>query len=552
MHVSRFVALSAPLLLVLPLGRASAASPAAVADDERTLAGAHVGTDGASLLQYFRKRTIQDVDGERIKQLIEQLGDDSFDVRQKASSELAALGTAAVNELRRAARYSDDIEVVRRAERCLQLIETGSGTSVPAAAARLLAVRKPEGTARVLLAYLPTVDRPALSEEIRHTLTAVALRGGQADPALVAALSDRSPVRRAAAAEALLQGGAAGERPAVARLLRDPDATVRLRVGLLLARARDRSAVSVLIDLLGELPRGQAWQVYDFLSILAGDKAPTAAPGTDPESRRQCRDAWAAWWKKEGGPPVMAKLDQPPQRLGYTMMVLLDRSLVVELDAQNKPRWQIEGLLFPLDAQMLANGHVLVAEQKGDRVTERTTKGEVVWQKEVEGPLMAQRLDNGNTFIATRNELIEVDRDGKQVANYIVPGGDGIKRAAKLPNGDIACVTEAMRYVRFTPSGNVVDRFAVNVFTSGGRIDVLPNRHLLAPEMHTNRVVEYDRKGKAVWEAEVEQPIAAVRLSNGHTLVTSMTSNRALELDGKGKEVWQYQTDTRVTRAWRR
>jgi hypothetical protein len=551
MHASRSVVLSAPVLLILCLARAGAATPAAVADDERTLRTAHVGADGAALLQYFRKRGVRDVDPDHIKQLIEDLGDDAFDVRQKASAELAELGPTALTELRRAARYSNDIEVVRRAERCLQLIESGSGAAVPAAAARLLAVRKPEGTARVLLAYLPAADQPVVAEEIRKALTAVAVRGGRPDEAIVAALADRSPVRRAAAGEALFRADPAGQRALVGKLLRDPDATVRLRIGLLLARARERKAVPVLIDLLGELPAGQAWQVMDFLLVLAEDKAPTPAPGNDAESRRRCRDAWAAWWKKEGGPPLLARLDQPRQRLGYTMMVLLDRSLVFEVDAQNKARWRIEGLQFPLDAQMLANGHVLVAEQRGNRVTERTTKGEVVWEKEIEGPLMAQRLDNGNTFIANPQELIEVDRAGNQVASYNVPDGR-VRRAVKLPNGDIACVTDLLHYVRFTPEGKEVDRFPVKVYTTGGRIDVLPNHHVLIPEMQTNRVVEYDRKGTAVWEAEVEQPVAAVHLPGGHTLITSMTANRAVELNGKGKVVWQYESDTRVTRAWRR
>ncbi len=88
--------------------------------------------------------------------------------------------------------------------------------------------------------------------------------------------------------------------------------------------------------------------------------------------------------------------------------------------------------------------------------------------------------------------------------------------------------------------------------TSGGRLDVLPDGHVLIPERAHNRVVEHDGDGKVVWEATVEEPVAAVRLPNGNTLVTSMTQNRAVEIDRAGKEVWQYKADTRVTRAFRR
>src|SRR5438105_2095194 len=115
-------------------GNRTAAEPGPTADDERTLRAAHVGTDVPSLLEFFRKRTINDLDSNRIEKLIAQLGDDSFNVRQKASAELVALGNVAVPLLSQATR-SDDIEVVRRAEKCLQLIQAGPGPAVALAAA---------------------------------------------------------------------------------------------------------------------------------------------------------------------------------------------------------------------------------------------------------------------------------------------------------------------------------------------------------------------------------------------------------------------------------
>jgi outer membrane protein assembly factor BamB len=92
----------------------------------------------------------------------------------------------------------------------------------------------------------------------------------------------------------------------------------------------------------------------------------------------------------------------------------------------------------------------------------------------------------------------------------------------------------------------------VYVQTSGGRIDVLPNGHVLVPELRNNRVVEYDSDGKPVWQVPFNEPIAAVRLANGNTLVTAFNQPRAVELDRAGKEVWEYKSDTRVTRAFRR
>jgi hypothetical protein len=186
-------------------------------------------------------------------------------------------------------------------------------------------------------------------------------------------------------------------------------------------------------------------------------------------------------------------------------------------------------------------------------VTERETKtGQIVWEHPVDSPLVAQRLANGNTFIATSSGMIEIDKTGKEVFSYAPRNGEYIMKAEKLRNGEIACVLSTSRFVRLNTKGKELRSFSVNVSTSGGRIQVLPNDHVLVPEHRLNRVVEYDANGKFFWSVDVQQPIAAVRLPNGHTLVTSMNERRAIEFDSDKKEVWDYKGDTRVTRAFRR
>src|SRR5262249_48576729 len=153
------------------------------------------------------------------------------------------------------------------------------------------------------------------------------------------------------------------------------------------------------------------------------------------------------------------------------------------------------GLEFPLDVQLLPNQRVLVAEHNGNRVTERDLKGKVVWQKQVESPLVAQRLPNGNTFIVNHNQMVEVNPDGKAVFHYVPPGGDQIMKAQKLRNGNTAFVLSGGAFVQIDGTGKEIRRFGVNVSTSGGRIDVLPNGHVLIPEHRHNRLVEYDTEG---------------------------------------------------------
>src|SRR5205085_11916290 len=76
----------------------------------------------------------------------------------------------------------------------------------------------------------------------------------------------------------------------------------------------------------------------------------------------------------------------------------------------------------------------------GSRVTERNLKGEILWSKRVGGPLAAQRLPNGNTFVATDSTFLEFDNKGEQVLSVGLPGGERVMKAMKLPNGEIACL----------------------------------------------------------------------------------------------------------------
>src|SRR5207245_2752551 len=117
-----------------------------------------------------------------------------------------------------------DPEVARRAADCLrQLEQDGKDTapaspSLPMAAARLVAVRKPAGSAEVLLGYVPFAEDSVI-EEIETALVAVAVREGKAEPVLVAALTAADPLRRGLAGAALVRAGAAEPKNAIRKLL---------------------------------------------------------------------------------------------------------------------------------------------------------------------------------------------------------------------------------------------------------------------------------------------------------------------------------------------
>src|SRR5262249_1479897 len=149
-----------------------------------------------------------------------------------------------------------------------------------------------------------------------------------------------------AAGEAVIRAGIAAERPTVLALLKDPEPTVRLRVALALAPLKEKQAIPVLIDLFGQLKPEQLWSAEELLFRLAGEQAPAAPLGDNAASRKKCRDAWAAWWKENEAKVDLAKLTQAPTLLGHTVVVLLDKSVVMELDRDNKPLWTIEKVQF--------------------------------------------------------------------------------------------------------------------------------------------------------------------------------------------------------------
>src|SRR5262249_22021030 len=150
-----------------------------------------------------------------------------------------------------------------------------------------------------------------------------------------------------------------------------------------LAGQRDKEAVPVLIDLLAKLNRRECGQVEEFLARLAGEAAPAPVSGTDESSRKKQAAAWLAWWREAGPKLDPARLAEVSRTLHYTLVVLLDEGRIIDLDSRNRRRWQIDHLVFPLDAQLLPGDRVLVAEHHANRVTERSSKGQLLWEKGV-------------------------------------------------------------------------------------------------------------------------------------------------------------------------
>ncbi len=507
--------------------------------------------DGAALLEVFRQRTLSPEEKTRVADLIERFGEMTYLARQKAAASVVALGPKTMPLLRGAAGHRDP-EVRQRVGNCVRLLaDKELDPAVLAAAVRIIFRLRPEGSAAALLGYLPFADRPAVVEEVRAALAEVAVRDGEPERAVLEALQSPEPMRRAAAAEALCRANVRDQFGAVRKLLADPIPTVRLYAALGLTQVRDKDAVPILIALLDQLPVNQAWHAETMLCRLADGRGAPAVPlGKDPAEQAKCRAAWGEWWKGNAATTDLALLDEKPKTRNTTLAILLDLGRLLEVDADGQLLWKIDDLRFPLDAQLLPGDRVLVAESQGSCVTERSFKGDILWEKTIERPLMAQRLANGNVFIATMSLMVEVDRTGTEVFSYQTDGM--INKAVKLPGGDYAAVTNNRKYIRVNAAGQEVHSFPAEMHHFGGRLEVLPNGRVLLPLWRSNKVIEVDGEGKTVWQVTTLHPVAAVRLPNGNTLVTTMDQLRAVELDRDGKEVSEFRAESRVTRAWRR
>jgi HEAT repeat protein len=299
---SRLVAALLTVSMALLVAPASlAAGPAD--EDEKVLQSAGLPTDGAALLEFFRLRARGDADRDRLTALVRQLGSPSTE--GAAAAELIGWGPAAVAPLRHAANDLDNPAAARRARKCLQAIEGNGGAALVSAAARALAALAPACSAEALLAYLPYADDPTVNESVTSSLESLAFPGGKPHPALLRALDDPVPLRRAAALECLCRADRPDLFPAVRKLLADPKPAVRSRAALALARQQDVESFPVLIDLLAVLAPGEGRPIEEVLRELAGEWAPGLPRGDDAVGRRIRRDVWAAWWRATDGPTLL-------------------------------------------------------------------------------------------------------------------------------------------------------------------------------------------------------------------------------------------------------
>jgi hypothetical protein len=278
-----------------------------------------------------------------------------------------------------------------------------------------LVERRTPGAVDVLLRFLPFVADGKLQEEVWYGVDALASREARMDPALLAALEDPSPARRAAAACIVGRQGTAAQKRAVEQLLRDTDPGVRLRAAQGLLAGMDKAAVPVLVELLSEPSVELAWQAEELLHWVAGEEAPAETVGAGSvAARRQCRRAWAHWWEMHGD---RLDLSSPKRFQRCPGLVLVGGPIngtpgppgarskpgrVYVCGCDGAPRWQLACPVAPADVQILSGHRVLIAELSANRITERELEGKLVREHPANGPLSLLHRLSGTIYVAER------------------------------------------------------------------------------------------------------------------------------------------------------
>lgn len=518
--------------------------------DEALLKEHKVGLDDASLLAFFRQRVLTEADKAEIERLIRQLGSEKFAEREEASRKLIWRGPPVLPLLRPALK-NPDVEIARRAGQCISDVEEGPGSTLPMAAVRVLARRRPAGAVEGLLRYAPFTDDPDIYDEVLTALVTVAGEEGKQAPLLAAALKDEQALRRAAAGYVLGRQRERKVRAVVQPLLADPDARVRLRTAQGLLAGRDKSAVPTLIALLIDGPADLAWQAEDLLLRLAGEQAPPPPDKAgNAEAQARWREAWQRWWKEQEPTIDLARLEDGPRQLGLTLGIEWNTNRVWECGRDGKQRWLLT-VAGPMDAQVLPGNRVLIAEANEKCVRERDLKGAILWEHKVEGePLNCQRLTNGNTFIGTRDSVLEVTREGKVVFHYKVEGGVYFHGVSRVRNGHYVYITNGGLVVELDGAGKKVAAVQLTHEGSWGEVEVLPGGRYLVSNYGTGRVQEVNMAGKLLWECSVPGACGVTRLPGGNTLLAC--NGKVVEVDRAGKAVWEHVSNGFVRRTHRR
>jgi len=560
-----------PWILLAPVVLLAFAVPARADDDDdavkeeiKTLKAANLDTTTKALVSTIKKRTISEETRGKVAGLIKMLGADEFDDREKASEELIEMGSAARPQLVVALK-DPDLETRKRARKALDKIGPPSAEAdLLVAITTVLTHRKPEGVTELILNYLPSIEEVETAERVAKSLALVTKdKAGKVHPVLIKALTDKKyPVKRWAAASALARSAMKDQRDNVLKVLDDEDVGVARRVAqALTTEAKNKEGVPGLIKTLASDSAVDRDAAEDLLTAIAGalaevdqklsDKAPLQPESLDsPKNRQRWKQEWEAWWKEASAKVDLKKINFEEAAFNFTLVGVYGYTdkrrytgKLMELDKAGKVKWEMEELNYPVYASKVRRDRVLVCEYNANKVVEYDVKTKkVFFTKQLNTqPLFCERLPNGNTFIVTRNEMMEIDGKGTTVRNVARTGYD-IVTGGRHKNGTYTLVTNNGTIIRYDKDFKQTGTTSTNrylSYTTGLKCAYLPTGGLVLPDYGSRSIREYDKDGKeGATLANINYPTAVSKLPNGNYLYLARSGTQGMvEITKEGKAV---------------
>lgn len=232
---------------------------------------------------------------------------------------------------------------------------------------------------------------------------------------------------------------------------------------------------------------------------------------------------------------------------------------IYEIDRGGGVIWSYSaGLSFAHNADLQANGDVVISDTGNDRVLIVDSGGNVVWDSDsvalsdgshLNYPNDANVLPSGNLLITDRDNhrVIEITLAGTIVWQHGqtgVPGGgptrlNGPHNADRLANGNtIIADSNNQRVIEVTPGHTIA--WIYNVGLNWPRdADRLANGNTLINDSNHHRVIEVTPEKTIVWTYTVDQiSYDSDRLDDGHTLISN--GGQIIEVTADGTLVWSY------------
>jgi outer membrane protein assembly factor BamB len=336
-------------------------------------------------------------------------------------------------------------------------------------------------------------------------------------------------------------------------ILKEADNTFLNRIRFLSARlligSKDKLVIKVLIRLLEDKDKYVRLGAINYLRKITKDDLGYKYDG-DHKERANAVARWIKWWEKNGKGFEMPKgirFGRSNLLPGHTLIAAGSR--VIELNPGKKIIWEFDECRQARRAVRLKNGNTLIADGFAHKVIEVNPEKEVVWEYEADGFVYnADVLENGNVLIAMgpKGVIYEIDRDGRKVREIRCGGNPEVVRA--LENGHIlvAHYLSSSGVVEYDKKGKMVWQKVLD--NAGFGIERLENGNTLIGLLDDGKIIEVDRSGKVLWGHELGDGAiwGLRRLLNGNTLVGlngPRREDRVLEIDPTGKVVWSYKID---------